>query len=133
MHLHVAARAAYRLRLQSAVAVWACGGWHSFRALLSRSVRIRRHSHTHTRPQQPRHGHHHHNNNLPGNSHASARPLCLHLSHGGRSSWMHFCLADRQDTQATGLRMLTMLRAWLSNEDDKRHLDCPLPESHHGL
>jgi hypothetical protein len=45
----------------------------------------------------------------PGNSQRSARPHCLHLSHGGLSSWMHFCLADRHDTHATGLRILAML------------------------
>jgi hypothetical protein len=37
-----------------------------------------------------------------GNEHASALPLALHLSHGGASLCIQRCLAERQETHATG-------------------------------
>jgi hypothetical protein len=44
-----------------------------------------------------------------GKAQSSARPLCLHLSHGGLSSWMHFCFAERHETHATGLRIVDLM------------------------
>lgn len=85
------ARAASLLHLRRRVVAWACDGLHSSLALdavVSRLLGTAVREHT------------------PGNSHSSARPLSLHLSHGGRSSWMHFCLADRQETHATGFRII---------------------------
>lgn len=81
------------LRLQRAVVAWACGVSRWFLALSSVNTRTIGDGRSF---------------DAPGNSHRSARPHCLHLSHGGRSSWMHFCFADLQDTHATGLRMVAM-------------------------
>jgi len=81
------------LRLQRAVVAWACGVSRWFLALSTVNTRTIGDGRSF---------------DAPGNSHRSARPHCLHLSHGGRSSWMHFCFADLQDTHATGLRMVAM-------------------------
>lgn len=127
LQLHVRARAACRLHPQSAVAVWACGAWHSFRALLSPSVRLAHTAHTAQQPRRARDAAITTTDTYLGTrTRRPARSACICRTAAGprgcTSAWPTGRTRRRRDCAcwrcwAGGI--------WLSSgEDDERLLDC---------